>query len=170
MRFVHSGVLQADRSGELAMPSAPSRSEVEAQDEAVHTPYETPVQVGESAHVSESRRASYVLDLMVENDEGIWTTVVRRRGRKEATTPLTRRNVSRKDPDLTRTLSEAERSLTAEDKLRIRKRSEVEASASRAETESSQEEELVDRKGKGPDPSNWGQLNVHGDDLDINAQ
>ena len=76
MRFARSGVPQADCSGELAMPSAPSRSEVEVQDEAVHTPYETPV--GESAHVSESRQASYVLDLMVENDEGIWTMVVRR--------------------------------------------------------------------------------------------
>ena len=75
MRFAHSGVPQADHSGELAMPSAPSRSKVEAQDEAVHTPYETPV--GESAQVSESRRASYVLNPMVENEEGIWTTVVR---------------------------------------------------------------------------------------------
>ena len=67
-------------------------------------------------------------------------------------------------------MSEAERSLTTEDKLRIRKQSKAEASASCAETKSSQEEELVDRKGKGPDPSNWGQLDVHGDDLDINAQ
>ena len=57
-----------------------------------------------------------------------------------------------------------------EDKLRIRKQSKVEASASHAETGSSQEEQLIDQKGKGPDPSDWGQLHVHGDNLDINTQ
>jgi hypothetical protein len=147
------------------MPSAPSNDEVEAQDDSGRVPFATPEQ--ESAPVTGTEEARLVLDPALENDDGIWTTIVRKQHHKGAPA---HGDISKANSDLAQTLSEAEQRLTTEDRFRICMRGEVEASARRAETESSNEEELRDRKGKGPDPANWGQLDVPGDDLDIDMQ
>ena len=168
MRIARSGEPHAPCSVGHAMLSAPSNDEVEAQDDDRQLPFYTPEH--ESAPASGTEGSRLVLDPAIETDDGIWTTVVKRLRRKGAQTPLVRKSISKGNSDLARTLSKAEQCLSTEDRLRIQMREEVEASACRAETESSNEEELVDRKGKGPDPANWEQLDIHGDDLDINVQ
>ena len=155
MCVARSGEPHAPRSVRHAMLSAPSNDEVETQDDDRQLPFYT---------------SRLVLDPAIETDDGIWTTVVKRLHRKGAQTPLVRKSISKGHSDLARTLSKAEQRLSTKDRLRIQMQGEVEASARHAETESSNEEKLVDRKGKGPDPANWGKLDIHGDNLDINVQ
>lgn len=67
-------------------------------------------------------------------------------------------------------LSEAEQHLSVNDRKQISKRSGAEAAALEGETEPSEEEVEPKSKGKGPDPRNWGQLNMNQSDLSEDVQ
>ena len=78
--------------------------------------------------------------------------------------------VSPKFTELTRTLSEAKCSLTSEERLRIQRRERAENKVQLSESESLLEEGLLQSKGKGTDPCEWGQLDLSSAKIDASAQ
>ena len=105
-----------------------------------------------------------------DEDKGGWSTVTRKRKGRGSTARIAINVVSPKSAELTRTLSEAERSLTGEERLRIQRREHAENKAQLLESESSLEEGLLQSKGKGTDPCEWGQLDLSSAEIDASAQ
>ncbi|KAI6021798.1 hypothetical protein BKA83DRAFT_4126529 [Pisolithus microcarpus] len=89
------------------------------------------------------------------DDERSWTKVVRKKSRERRTTGKLR-------PDQERVIREAERQLTPDERDRIRRRS---LSSARSE-----HGRPKDTKGKGPDPKDWGVLDMSEGELDLEAQ
>lgn len=98
------------------------------------------------------------------NDLQSWTMVVRRKSHKRRT------RGSQLCPELERTVQEAERNLTPDERERIRRRSISAQRFARADTSSEPKSYPKDTKGKGIDPKNWGALSLSGDEGNPEAQ
>lgn len=89
------------------------------------------------------------------DDERSWTKVVHKKSRERCTTGKLR-------PDQERVIRGAERQLTPDERDCIRRRS---LSSARSE-----HGRPKDTKGKGPDPKDWGVLDMSEGELDLEAQ
>ena len=115
-------------------------------------------------------------ELESNEPEAPWTTVQRRRARSLSS--LDRNQTIRKKdggvkPELTReqvkAVKEAATKLTAQQKETLRRR-QRKVPVARRESVSSRGEGPSEPKGKGPDPMEWGGLNISRESLDLEAQ
>ncbi|KIO02883.1 hypothetical protein M404DRAFT_27491 [Pisolithus tinctorius Marx 270] len=96
-------------------------------------------------------------------DQRPWTTVVRKKSREK-------RNAERLRPEQERAIKEAEKCLTLEERERIGRRLLSVQRESQHDGSSDSETYQKGRKGKGPDPRNWGGLGLSDGELDLDTQ
>ncbi|KAI6010273.1 hypothetical protein EDC04DRAFT_2960670 [Pisolithus marmoratus] len=97
------------------------------------------------------------------NDERSWTKVVRKKLREQCTTGKLR-------PDQEKVIREAERQLTLDERECIQRWSLSKTQINHEVLMSKGDEPPRDRKGKGPDPKDWGTLSMSEDELNPEAQ
>ena len=108
--------------------------------------------------------------LLSDENEGGWSIVTHKCKGCGSTAHMAIDVVSPKSVELTCTLLEAEHSLTGKEHLRIQRREHAENKAQLSESESLLEEGLLQSKGKGTDPHEWGQLDLSAVEIDTSVQ
>ena len=135
--------------------------------EGTQQPFFTP---GEQPKSVSTNAVRLVVPQSSIDDKGEWTAIVpKSKGRSIGIDPDEHKK-EQLDPELTRVLAEVERSLTDVDRARILQREEAENKALDSDTLSSRGEGPSNLKGKGPDPTDWGQLDLSESEMDPGAQ